>query len=173
MPVVAAVELSDTKYDAATATFHAQAKILPSTPGPHLQHYNKRHLAQQLPATFGQAALFIDTAPFGSTNFCEIQAYNDSSGNASLNATSDVIRWKCSSVSSPPSAYTDRRRAWIIGTTISSARNATDGRRSAIGRKSSDRLLAAGRPGPRVSATSPDTDRSRSHPVPSTGRSRR
>ena len=98
-PVVAAVELTDTKYDAATATFRAQAKILPNTPGPHLQHYNKRHLAQQLPSTFGQAALFIDTAPFGSTNFCEIQAYNDSSGNASLNATS---HWDTDSWDPPP-----------------------------------------------------------------------
>jgi len=60
-PVVAAVELNDPHYDQAAGTLTAQARILPKTTGPHLHHYDAR-LASQLPATFQEAALFIDTA---------------------------------------------------------------------------------------------------------------
>jgi hypothetical protein len=114
-PVVAAVELTSPQYDPAAGTLTAQARILPKTLGPHLHHYDTR-LASQLPASFTNAALFIDnaittvskpstapstapnstptsqakpgSAPFGSTNFCAAQV-TASTGPVTLTGQSD------------------------------------------------------------------------------------
>src|SRR5881409_2014561 len=59
---------------------------------------------------------------------------------ASVKLTSPSICLKCSSVKAPLSANTASRSAWTIGMTMSSARKASEGRRSANGRNRSVRV---------------------------------
>ena len=84
-PVALAVELTDPQYDSATATLRYTAKVLNETKGSRLRHYDDR-LDKELPATFGRVAAFIDTAPFGSTNFCGTTVQNYTEQNVTLTA---------------------------------------------------------------------------------------
>jgi hypothetical protein len=88
-PVALAVELDDPAYDATTGTLTYEARTLKRTKGSRLDHYDDR-LATELPATFDRAALFIDSSPFGSTNFCQTQVQNYTEQNVTL---TDQFKW--------------------------------------------------------------------------------
>src|SRR5687767_2188199 len=79
---VLALELADTTYDPTGGTLTFAAKRLDSVDG-NLEHLDDR-LDEELPAQFGRVALFIDTAPFGSTNFCEAWVQNYTEQNVTL-----------------------------------------------------------------------------------------
>lgn len=84
---VLALELAETTYDPATATLTFAARRLDSVDG-GLAHLDDR-LDEELPAQFGPVALFIDSSPFGSTNFCETQVQNYTEQNVTLTGQSD------------------------------------------------------------------------------------
>lgn len=88
-PIALAVELEHASYDAATGVYRADAHTLPETKGTRLEHFDDR-LEQELPASFEHTALFIDSSPFGSTNFCETQVQNYTEQNVTL---SDQFKW--------------------------------------------------------------------------------
>ncbi len=88
-PLALAVELDDPVYDAAAATLTYEAKVLKRTKGSRLRHYDDR-LERDLPDSFGRAALFIDTSPFGSTNFCGVKVQNYTEQNVTL---TDQFKW--------------------------------------------------------------------------------
>ena len=83
---VLALELAETTYDPTTATLTFDAKRLDSVDG-GLEHLDDR-LDEELPAQFGRVALFIDSAPFGSTNFCEAWVQNYTEQNVTLESQS-------------------------------------------------------------------------------------
>ncbi|HSO95841.1 MAG TPA: hypothetical protein VLV81_07345 [Acidimicrobiia bacterium] len=83
-PFAVAVELTNPSYDQSSHTLHYQAHTLKKTKGTRLTHYDRR-LDTQLPGQFGRAALFIDTSPFGSTNFCGVTVANYTEQNVTLN----------------------------------------------------------------------------------------
>jgi hypothetical protein len=83
---VLALELAETTYDPATAMLTFSAKRLDSVDG-NLEHLDDR-LDEELPAEFGRVALFIDSAPFGSTNFCEAWVQNYTEQNVTLESQS-------------------------------------------------------------------------------------
>jgi hypothetical protein len=83
---VLALELAETTYDLTTATLTFDARRLDSVDG-DLEHLDDR-LDEELPAEFGRVALFIDSSPFGSTNFCETQVQNYTEQNVTLESQS-------------------------------------------------------------------------------------
>jgi hypothetical protein len=88
-PQAVALELDDLRYDAGTATLQARARSLKTVGGQRLRHYRRR-LATTLDPAFGRAAIFVDSAPFGSTNFCGVNVVNSTGVPVTL---SDQFKW--------------------------------------------------------------------------------
>jgi hypothetical protein len=97
-PVALAVELGDLAYDEASGTLAAQARRLKRTKGSRLAHYDDR-LDRALPETFGNVALFIDSSPVGSTNFCRTQVQNYTAQDVTL---TDQFKWGTDVWDPPP-----------------------------------------------------------------------
>lgn len=87
-PATVAVELTNVAYDAVARTLRYQARALRKTKGTKLTQYDRR-LDMNLPTQFGRTALFIDTSPFGSTNFCGVTVQNYTEQNVTLDSQSD------------------------------------------------------------------------------------
>jgi hypothetical protein len=88
-PSAMAVVLRNVRYSAKSSVLRADARRLGTIGGRRLRHYRGR-LVDSLPRRFGTTSVFIDSAPFGSTNFCKTRVQNYTEQPVTL---TDQFKW--------------------------------------------------------------------------------